>query len=331
MLTRGGPLLQRKDAPTPSPVPLPNEGQRYECQRPVLAPLLLLNLSLSLPLRLPFVLADSQQPQTQSFLSVAIDLISLLFTSTARLHPHTHRIAKSFGRRCSSKLFSAASTILLWSRRLLDAFLLGRQRRVVFAELKSGREGTEVACVNILGRMLARDAGDRWSIEDEDPNTWAKRRSVDLDPDVLDELLSRGERAERSRLDAYVIALTQAVDGRTKDFLLRLLRGEPLGGNSGAPMPDTGTEFHAAVGLAQLGHAAGIEWLIEHVEGHSQSVRHAWPWNVPDHNLSTCSLYALRALSGEVQLRSQSDWRQWWEATKSMFQPRTTFALTARR
>lgn len=74
------------------------------------------------------------------------------------------------------------------------------------------------------------------------------------------------------------------------------------------------TKFYAAVGLAQLGEADGFTWLIKNSENQLPTVSKAWPGRVSNHNLDTCSVAALRDLSGGENLKSKKEWESWWES-----------------
>ena len=84
--------------------------------------------------------------------------------------------------------------------------------REVLAELKKENEQSEIGCVRVLGKMLAIDAAARDAIrrEKETGEIGQWRASVALGPEMVAELVSRGEEADRFRADHYAIALARA-------------------------------------------------------------------------------------------------------------------------
>ncbi|MAG92792.1 MAG: hypothetical protein CMJ48_03455 [Planctomycetaceae bacterium] len=184
----------------------------------------------------------------------------------------------------------------------------------VLKELKRNNPNSEIGCVRVLGKMLAIDASARDSIRrhNETGELSAWHAVVRLGPQVVDELIERGGKADRFRTDHYTIALARARTPKARDFFLSILRVPRSSGpfkNAGVHMD--GTKFHAAVGLAQLGDSAGIDWLIANAEHHG-SVLGARPRGTrPGGGLSACCVEALRQLSGQNGLTSKAEWTEW--------------------
>ncbi len=197
----------------------------------------------------------------------------------------------------------------------------GRQTgfwRVVLRELQRGKEHGEIGCVRVLGKMLAIDAAARDVIREgkktEQASAWAA--SVCLGPEVVNELISRSTEADRFRIDHYAIALLRARVPEAAEFFRRILHDDA--GEHYLPS----ARFHAAVGLAQLGEPDGFEWLIKNSENPLPTVSNAWPSRVPNLNVDTCSVAALRELSGERNLKSKQEWESWWEKVDRKTLPR---------
>jgi hypothetical protein len=195
----------------------------------------------------------------------------------------------------------------------------------VLAELKSGDEHSEVHCVRILGNMLADDAAARELIrrQKELGEVSASIPAVYLGPEVVAELLERGTRADRNRIDHYVIALARAQAPQARDFFTMVLQQKqpiPPGTPLGVDVPDgfrygDGPRLHAAVGLAHLGEPAGYEWLIANCEDPNGWVQHARP-HFADRSgsIGTCCRAALWQLAGKRkrELITRAQWQDWW-------------------
>jgi hypothetical protein len=195
----------------------------------------------------------------------------------------------------------------------------------VLAELQRDNPPSEIGCVRVLGKMLAADAAARDALrrQKETGEVSALIPRVFLGPEVVAALVERGGKADRFRSDHYAIALARARTPEARGYFQSILRGrvepaKPVGAADVAPVRwrhlDS-TRFHAAVGLAQLGDAEGIEWLIEHCEFSQGTVTNAWPQGAPrGGDLSACCLEALRQLSGVHQRTSQAEWAAWWKS-----------------
>jgi len=180
--------------------------------------------------------------------------------------------------------------------------------RYVLIELKKKKAESEIGCVRVLGKMLAIDAVARDVIrrEKETGEIGQWMASVSLGPEVVTELLSRGRRADRFRIDHYAIALARARVPEASDFFCMILRDD-----AGCLHMDS-TKFHAALGLAQLGDPVGFEWLVSHSTDKQSTVSNAWPDHVANLNLDTCCNAALQQLSGKKYAAAIRDWKTWW-------------------
>lgn len=195
--------------------------------------------------------------------------------------------------------------------------------KIVFSELQRGKEDSEIGCVRVLGMMLAIDAlardRIRWEKETGQVGQWVA--SVCLGPEVVKELIDRGRAANRLRVDDYAIALMRARVPETTEFFRTILRDD-----TGLHYMDE-TEFYAAVGLAQLGEADGFTWLIKNSENQLPTISKAWPSGVSNHNLDTCSVAALRDLSGEKNLKSKKEWESWWKGVDRKSLPKAHMSV----
>jgi hypothetical protein len=156
--------------------------------------------------------------------------------------------------------------------------------------------------------MLAIDAAARDAIrrEKETGEIGQWRASVALGSEVVAELVSRGEKADRFRADHYAIALARARVPDAINFFRMILRDE------GAEHHLDSTKFHAALGLAQLGDAAGFDWLIAHSADVQLAVSNALPAQGSNANRDTYCTAALQQLSGNKDLRTKEEWEVWW-------------------
>ena len=195
--------------------------------------------------------------------------------------------------------------------------------RNVLAELKKENEQNEIGCVRILGKMLATDAAARDSIrrQKETGEVGAWLATVNLGPEVVAELLARGQKADRFRIDHYTIALARARVPEARDFFTSILHAQFASGGEGPGTVPSGrvyhldtTRFHAAVGLAQLGEPAGIEWLIAYCEDINGHVASARPYGSSrGGSLGSCCMVALEHLSEKRGLTTKAEWEAWWK------------------
>lgn len=197
--------------------------------------------------------------------------------------------------------------------------------KIVLRELQSG-QASETGCVSVLGRMLAIDAAARDVLRREKEtgriNQWAA--SVCLGPEVVKELIARGTAADRFCVDYYAEALLRARVPEASDFFRMILRDD----TARYYMDDA--KFHAAVGLAQLGEPDGFDWLIKNCEDPFPSVSRALPSQVSNNKLATCSVAALRDLSGEENLKSKHEWESWWDSVDKRSLPKSPVRMDDR-
>ena len=197
----------------------------------------------------------------------------------------------------------------------------------VLAELKSGDEHSEVNCVRILGNMLADDAAARELIrrQTELGEVSASIPMVYLGEEVVQELLARAAKADRNRIDHYVIALARAQAPQAREFFRMVLHQKqpiPPGTPPGVVVPDgfyhlDGTRLHAAAGLANLGDPAGYEWLIANCEDPNGWVSNARPYfSDRGGSIGTCCRAALWQLAGKRELITRAQWEEWWRLVR---------------
>ena len=214
------------------------------------------------------------------------------------------------GRKVSSDNLKAAIQLLSTHARHNDYW------RIILDDWRHCASPRETHYVRVLGKMLAIDALGR-DIEALPPEKLARIASspgIALDESVLPELVARARQADRLTMDHYVIAVARARDRRSVSFLAQIL-ADPQRDHA------LGTQFHAAVGLANLGDARGVVWLIDHVDKPGAGVAHARPPGVSLGNLDECCVWALRSLSGKRGLGTEAEWRDWWAAVREGFAP----------
>lgn len=181
--------------------------------------------------------------------------------------------------------------------------------RHVLGELRKNNERSESGCVRVLGEMLEVDALARDVIEREQNGgrvgQW--RPSVCLGPEVVRELITRGEKADSPRVGHYAIALARSRVPDAADFFRKILQD------------DTGkyhyigtAKFYAAVGLAQLGDSAGIVWLISQCANPNLDISDVYPRGIRRSPSDTYAMAALRELTGQQYLTTQQEWETWW-------------------
>lgn len=208
----------------------------------------------------------------------------------------------------------------------------------VLAEFQRDNPPSEIGCVRVLGKMLAADAAARDALrrQKETGEVSAGIPRVFLGAEVVAALVERGGKADCFRSDHYAIALARARAPEARGFFQSILRervlpANPVGRAEVAPVRwrhSDSTQFHAAVGLAQLGDAEGIAWLIEHCEFSQGTVTNASPQGAPrGGDLSACCVEALRQLSKEHQRTSRAEWAAWWKSadSKRLLDPAVSF------
>lgn len=182
----------------------------------------------------------------------------------------------------------------------------------------------EIRYVRILGKMLAEDAQARDNIKSGRNREMQMASLVCLPQDVVPELISRAEKAEPYVKDAYIVALARARDPRAKVLLLQTAKADDSGGNW------TSLKFHAALGLAELGDPIGVEWLIAHADDEIPTITLAWPQCIPNRNLDSCTLAALRVLSGNAAFKTKAEFETWWKTAAATWAPKNHVYLVDR-
>jgi len=153
----------------------------------------------------------------------------------------------------------------------------------------------------ILTKMLEVDGHARWlRSRPEELKTSAWVADVRLSPAVLESIIAKAQVASRFQFDRYVQAVVAAHDDRAKDFLLGVLNRRANGGgaNSFPIAADQEVEFHAAAGLANLGHRAGVAWLVAAPLG--------------DTPMLEKRIHALQDLTG-LKYKTFEQWQAWWQ------------------
>lgn len=197
---------------------------------------------------------------------------------------------------------------------------------------RADRDTDERVYVHILGNMLAEDARARENTESGNAGQTQGVPFISLPKEVVPELISRAQKAEGA-LDAYVIALCRARDPRAEEFLLNTVEQSNIMKKN---KDDLGVRhnlsigFHAALGLAEIGNATGLEWLIAHSDDDSRTVSFAWPQRVPDYSLRSCAIAALRTLSGQPTLNTKAEFNTWWKTASNGWSPKSHVYLEDR-
>ena len=200
--------------------------------------------------------------------------------------------------------------------------------------------------LELLSKMLAVEGGRRWHYEDARRTRSGELSAAIVTPtpsldgdqrlyaesEILSHLIARGRQADRHEIDAFVLAVRQAHHPQGEEFLLDVLRNPP---DSRGKWPDNvgGTwmdaKFHAAVGLAELGEHAGVEWLIGQSRSNDFGVgsMSAFLSRAPHRkaiggNLRESCLHALADLLGQPATDRTAPLEAWWTANKSQFEPK---------
>jgi hypothetical protein len=155
--------------------------------------------------------------------------------------------------------------------------------------------------------MLAVDAAvrDRMQREKETGQIGQSAEPVRLGGEVVNVLVERADKADRFRAECYAIALARARVADARGFFSAVL-ADSTGKNY---MP--GAKFFAAVGLAQLGDAAGYEWLVVNSGDELPTISNARPRGAANLKLNSCCDAALRQLT-EKDLSGSDAWQTWW-------------------
>lgn len=201
--------------------------------------------------------------------------------------------------------------------------------------------------LQLMAKMFAREGSDRWRYEHARRTGQAESSATTVTPTpspeyekivyreskMLERLIVRGRQANRHEIDAFVIAVRQAHHPQGKSFLLDVLQNSP-DPEKGKWLDNTGgswrdAQFHAAVGLAELGDHAGVEWLIKQSEPNdfgtgsmSVSLSNALHAKASGGNLRQSCVCALEDLSGLQAVDDAGQWKTWWGTSKERFVPR---------
>lgn len=162
----------------------------------------------------------------------------------------------------------------------------------------------------VLSKMLGNDGATRWEHAQrqrgvEMPPSAIARSARRLGPEVLDRVIARGRQADSHSIDSYVMAVRNAHDPRGNQFLLDVLHNPH---DSGRGLADIfrgswqDAQFHAAIGLAELGNQEGVKWLIAQSE-------------------SADYRKALADLTGQPATMNKTQWEHWWMQNKNGFVP----------
>ena len=156
---------------------------------------------------------------------------------------------------------------------------------------------------------------------------------------MLERVITRGRQSDRSDIDAFVLTIREAHHLQGKPFFLDVLRNpeltDPLAtgesetergkwpDNVGGSWSDA--KFHAAVALAELGEAEGVEWLLEKAKPNDFGID-GTVFAAPHYRVHTGSLrencrYVLADLSGLQPAEEFDQWIAWWAANKINYRP----------
>lgn len=186
----------------------------------------------------------------------------------------------------------------------------------------SGNRMVRAKLIDILTRMLTRDGWSRWN-EGRDQRLIASPMRSYLGPEVVKKIIAQATLAEDYEIDSYVLAVRQAHDPRSAQFLLRVLRSSNRGGTW------SDAKFHAAVGLAELGVYEGVEWLIYFTDSSTgrQSIFKAPHRDATGRRVYKSCTAALADLTGQKELTTQAQWIAWWTDGRKTFVPAGQVAL----
>lgn len=212
-------------------------------------------------------------------------------------------------------------------------------------DARNGR-GVKRNVLTLMGRMLAFHGARRWQQEYFERTGQIGQAALPggvehlsaHEAAMLDQILTRGRKADRGNIAEFVMAIRLAHHPRGKQFLLVVLQnpsstaGPFEDATQKGKWPDTvgggwsDAEFLAAVGLAELGESIGVEWLIQQTRpnnfglddtlykgGHLRAKTDGMRENC---NCVLADLSELRLDSGFA------GWTEWWSANKKAFSPR---------
>lgn len=179
--------------------------------------------------------------------------------------------------------------------------------RVVLQELETNKSENEVLLVQILGAMLASDTSARgrmsaaakgFPIQQFDPPR--------LDSSVIETLIERSRQVDFRLVDHYVIAISRAEMQSSRGYFLSILRADDK-----LTYKEVSKKFHAAIALARLGDAEGLEWLISNTDKRVGGVRNYRPLGAKSGGLDSCCQETLSQLSRLKRDTDKETWRKW--------------------
>ena len=213
----------------------------------------------------------------------------------------------------------------------------------------------------LLTKILHREGSYRWQFERVKRTGETEQRAIPIpsdpshlyaDSETLKRVIRRGREADRSDIDAFVLAIRAAHHPKGAEFLLDVIRNPVDRPGLGTSRFDDETrkshgkwkdniggswsdaKFHAAVGLAELGSHEGVEWLIRN----SRRNRDIGPKSISRFphsgdtrgNYRMSSLHALADISGLGFNDDASVWSAWWIENKEDFEAIRSVSLRNR-
>jgi hypothetical protein len=194
--------------------------------------------------------------------------------------------------------------------------------RVVLDELRQARPGEarERDLLAVVEEMLRTDGGDRWTLAHRGKFGQQRPPEVCLGPEVVQEVVARGMRADGRTLTACVRAAATAYDPTVRDFLNSVLQADET-------RADIETRFYAAVGLAELGSTTGMDWLVARAKNLPDGAAPHKPVRIDDRAvgmMSTRALIMLTTRTADPNAASM-DWKAWWLKQRNEFVPAGRF------
>jgi hypothetical protein len=193
----------------------------------------------------------------------------------------------------------------------------------------------------VLTKILEIHGSSRWQEPESGPDSIPQAVIPDteslsrLTSEILEHLIDQGVTADRSDIDAFVVALRQAHHADGNEFLRLVLQNPEVNApaiqkpglwadNMGGTWRDA--KFHAAVALAELGEPAGVERLIEFARpndfGLDENLFSLAHTRDASGSRRASSLFALIDLFG---LEPDADFAQteaWWKVNQGQFHPK---------
>ncbi len=211
--------------------------------------------------------------------------------------------------------------------------------------------------LKVIRKILATEGGWRWNYEyrQRTPNAPPQAAVMPSDPKtlyaeskLLARLIDRGRNSGSGDIDTFVLAVRAAHHPQGKSFLLDVLRNPESTADPFAIVPQQAprakpqlekgkwpdnqggswrdAKYHAAVALAELGEAEGVEWLMEKATpndfGNGGSVSRGQHVHCLRGSLQENCRYALADLSGLQLTDGVNWWVGWWTENKDDFSPK---------